>query len=53
MEKSLEVKATEEEQFFTDEMHKEIYLFQTPIGMRGFGGDKPIIKAVVIKSGKK
>lgn len=39
--------------FFTDEDHKGIFLFQEGISSRGYGGSKPTMKTLSIKSSGK
>ena len=36
--------------FFTDEDHKNMFLFQEGISSRGYGGSKPTIKTLSIKT---
>ena len=36
--------------FFTDEDHKTMFLFQDAISSRGYGGSKPTIKTLSIKT---
>ena len=46
-------KETKKVEYFTEEMHKEIFPFQPSISSRGYGGSKPVIKPISTKSIKK
>lgn len=51
--KTTTVKEKKKVEYFTDEMHRDMFPFQPAISARGYGGSKPVIKPLVFKSGKK
>lgn len=40
-------------ELFTEDMHREMFLFQPAISSKGWGGSKPVAKAISIKVDKK
>lgn len=51
--KKTQKKKKKEVEYFTDAMHKEIFPFQPAISPRGYGGNKPVVKPIVVKIPKK
>ena len=51
--KTIVKKPKKQVEFFTDAMHKEIFPFQPSISPRGYGGNKPVVKPIVVKIPKK
>lgn len=39
-------------EYFTDEMHLSIFPFQPSISARGYGGNKPVMKSLTVKTSK-
>ena len=40
-------------ELFTDDIHQDMFIFQPALSSRGWGGNKPVVKALVFKTGKK
>lgn len=43
---------TKKVQYFTDDMHLTIFPFQPAISSRGYGGNKPVMKSLTVKTSK-
>ena len=39
-----------EPEFFTDEMLKNVFVFQDGLSYRGYGGTKPTVKSLTVKT---
>lgn len=46
-----DVKPNDGVEYFTDEMHQDIFIFQDSLSGRGYGGTKAITKPLKIKTG--